>query len=361
VEDLLRREPVELSISGANDYIKEQTVLITGAGGSIGSELVRQVARLAPSKVVLFGQGENSLHAIGQELSQEVPHLDQTIVVGTIRDRAKLHEIMTTFRPYVVFHAAAHKHVPLMEADPDEAILNNVGGTLNVVEAAITANVKRFVNISTDKAVNPASMVGATKQIAEKTVRSLAREATAGTAYLSVRFGNVLGSRGSVIPIFQEQIRRGGPITLTHPDMTRYFMTIPEASRLVVQAGALAENRAVYLLDMGTPVRIQDLAQDMIRLSGADPDEIEVVYTGLRPGEKLTEELFTAEEHVERTGFEQIMIGRSEAPEPDDLLASVDELLQAALARDWTAIHKSLSTLVPGFDSGPWGTLEARA
>jgi FlaA1/EpsC-like NDP-sugar epimerase len=361
VEDLLRREPIELDLSGSSNYVSGHTVLITGAGGSIGSEIVRQVARLSPARVVLLGQGENSLHAIGQELARELPGLEQTIVVGTVRDPEKLSEVMSTFRPYAVFHAAAHKHIPLMEGDPDEAILNNVGGTRNIAEAAIAANVRRFVNISTDKAVNPASMVGATKQIAEKVVRVLAREAANESALVSVRFGNVLGSRGSVIPVFQEQIRRGGPITLTHPDMTRYFMTIPEASRLVIQAGALAENGAVYLLDMGQPVRIQELAHDMIRLSGADPEAISISYTGLRPGEKLVEELFTAEEHVERTRFEQIMIGRSETPVADDFSKTVDELLDAASSRDWVDIDRTLTQLVPGFDLGPRGTLQAHA
>jgi FlaA1/EpsC-like NDP-sugar epimerase len=361
VEDLLRREPIELDLSGSSNYVSGHTVLITGAGGSIGSEIVRQVARLSPARVVLLGQGENSLHAIGQELARELPGLEQTIVVGTVRDPEKLSEVMSTFHPYAVFHAAAHKHIPLMEGDPDEAILNNVGGTKNIAEAAIAANVRRFVSISTDKAVNPASMVGATKQIAEKVVRALAREATNESALVSVRFGNVLGSRGSVIPVFQEQIRRGGPITLTHRDMTRYFMTIPEASRLVIQAGALAENGAVYLLDMGQPVRIQELAHDMIRLSGADPEAISISYTGLRPGEKLVEELFTADEHVERTRFDQIMIGRSEAPVAHDFLKTVDELLDAASSRDWVDIDRVLTQLVPGFDLGPKGTLQARA
>jgi FlaA1/EpsC-like NDP-sugar epimerase len=357
VEDLLRREPIELDLSGSADYLSDRTVLVTGGGGSIGSEIVRQVARMEPAQVVLFGQGENSLHKVAQELRRELPALPNQVVVGSIRDRQKLDEVMSTFRPDVVFHAAAHKHVPMMEGDPDEAVLNNVGGTRNVCLAALAADVRRFVNVSTDKAVHPTSMLGATKHIAEKIVRALASEAGPGQAYVSVRFGNVLGSRGSVIPVFQEQIRRGGPVTLTHPDMTRYFMTIPEASRLVIQAGALAENGAVYLLDMGTPVRIQDLATDMIRLSGMEPDEIQIVHTGLRPGEKLCEELFTEEEHAVATRYDQIMVARL-AEHPDGaFLEQVQTLLKASEHRDWSAMDLSLATLVPGFELGDRGSL----
>lgn len=349
VEDLLRREPIVLDLSGSADYVGGRVVLVTGAGGSIGSELVRQVARLSPKRVVLFGQGENSLHAIWQELTLATPGLDHVTVVGSVRDRRKVEDVMATYAPDVVFHAAAHKHVPLMEANPDEAILNNVGGTRNVTEAALAAGVVRIVNVSSDKAVRPSSVMGATKHVAEQVVQALAARAADGQALVSVRFGNVLGSRGSVVPIFQEQIRRGGPLTLTHPDMTRYFMTIPEASRLVIQAAALGQNGGLYVLDMGTPVRIRDLAEDMIRLSGADPADVEIVYTGLRPGEKLEEELFTAAEHASATRYEQIFAAHPGPPPHEDFLGGVDDLLGAADARDWDAIRRYLEALVPGF------------
>jgi FlaA1/EpsC-like NDP-sugar epimerase len=348
VEDLLRRTPVELELSGSGDYVSDRVVLVTGAGGSIGAEIVRQVARLGPSKIVLFGQGENSLHALDGELAREMPTLERAVVVGTVRDRTKLDETMAAFRPHVVFHAAAHKHVPLMEHHPDEAVLNNVAGTRNVAEAALDAGVRRYVNISTDKAVKPVSMVGVTKAIAERVVRSVGERAQGDAAFVSVRFGNVLGSRGSVVPLFQEQIRRGGPITITHPDMTRYFMTIPEASRLVIQAGALARNGAVYVLDMGTPVRIVDLARDMVRLSGLEPDDIEMTFTGLRPGEKLAEELFTADERLASTRFEQIMAGQNEPPN-GAFDEQIERLLRAAASRDWEALRASLASLSPGF------------
>jgi len=359
VEDLLRRAPAELDLVGSGDYLAGQVVLVTGAGGSIGSEVVRQVARLTPAHVILYGQGENSLHAVEQELARDLPGLKRSVIVGTIRDRVKIERVMTTFSPSVVFHAAAHKHVPMMERHPDEAILNNVGGTRNVAEAALAAGVHRFVNVSTDKAVNPSSMVGATKSVAERVVRAIAEPTSADVAYVSVRFGNVLGSRGSVVPIFQEQIRRGGPITLTHPDMTRYFMTIPEASRLVIQAGALAQNGCVYVLDMGTPVKIIELARDMIRLSGLDPDEVEIIYSGLRPGEKLNEELFADGESVATTPHSQILMAEAASAPDATFLADVGELLEAAAARDWRGMGKRLEDLVPGFLFGERGDLRA--
>ena len=268
VEDLLRRKPIELDLPAS--YIKDRTVLVTGAGGSIGSELVRQAALFEPANVILFGHGENTLHQLHQELQVSMPNLRATLVLGDIRDRAKIDYVMRKFEPSVVFHAAAHKHVPLMEEDPDEAVLNNVGGTRNIAEAALGAGVDRFVNVSTDKAVRPVSMLGATKWLAELVVRMAAEEARLGQSFVSVRFGNVLGSRGSVVRVFEDQIRRGGPITVTDPEMTRYFMTIPEASRLVIQAGAMGQNGGVYVLNMGTPTRIVDLARDMVRLAGVE-------------------------------------------------------------------------------------------
>jgi FlaA1/EpsC-like NDP-sugar epimerase len=350
VEDLLRREPKELDLPAS--YIEGHTVLVTGAGGSIGSELVRQVARLSPGRIVLFGHGENSLYDIQRELLATMPELDFAVVIGDIRDRAKIAYAMETHQPDVVFHAAAHKHVPLMERDPDEAVLNNVGGTRNLAEAARVAGVTRFVNVSTDKAVHPASVLGVTKFVGELVVRMVGAEAGPDQVFVSVRFGNVLGSRGSVVPVFQSQIASGGPLTLTDPSMTRYFMTIPEAGRLVIQAGALGVNGAVYVLDMGTPVKILDLARDMIHLAGVDEDEISIVFTGLRPGEKLHEELFTSEEQLGATTFEHIMMARNEAGLDEQARACVDELIEAAERRDWQEMDRCLTVLLPGYLSG---------
>jgi FlaA1/EpsC-like NDP-sugar epimerase len=349
VEDLLRRDLFELDFSGDSDYLSGHVVLVTGAGGSIGAELVRQVARQGPKRVILFGRGENSLHAIEQELATELPDLERLTVVGSVTDEIKVREVLRSHAPDVVFHAAAHKHVPMMEHHPDEAVLNNVGGTRTIAVASAAAGVRRFVNISSDKAVNPVSMVGVTKSIAERVVRAVAEEAESDQVFVSVRFGNVLGSRGSVVPIFQEQIRRGGPITLTHPDMTRYFMTIPEASRLVIQAGALGANGAVFVLDMGDPVLISDLAADMIRLSGAEEGEIEIVYTGLRPGEKLSEELLTERERTIATSFAQIMMAQTDYHEDPAFRETVAALVGAAERRDWDEMRRCLDVLQPGF------------
>ena len=259
-----------------------------------------------------------------------MPDLHFVAVVGDIRDRAKIAHVIGVHQPAVVFHAAAHKHVSLMEDDRDEAVLNNVGGTLNLAEAALAAGVKRFVNISTDKAVRPASMMGVTKSLAERVVRMVGTRALADQVFVSVRFGNVLGSRGSVVPVFQEQIARGGPLTITDPEMTRYFMTIPEASRLVIQAGALGVNGAVFVLDMGEPVRIVDLAREMIHLAGADEDDIGIVFTGARPGEKLHEELFTDEEQLGATTHQQIMVAHHEPAVDEQARTWVDTLITAA-------------------------------
>jgi FlaA1/EpsC-like NDP-sugar epimerase len=270
--------------------------------------------------------------------------------VGSVTDEIKVQEVLRAYSPEVVFHAAAHKHVPMMEHHPDEAVLNNVGGTHTIAVASAAAGVRRFVNISSDKAVNPVSVVGVTKSIAERVVRSVAQQASPDQVFVSVRFGNVLGSRGSVVPIFEEQIRRGGPITLTHPDMTRYFMTIPEASRLVIQAAALGANGAVFVLDMGEPVCIEDLAKDMIRLAGADTDEVEIVYTGLRPGEKLHEELLTEHERTVATSFDQIMMAQTDDHDDPSFTAAVAALINAAGQRDWAKMRACLEFLHPGFE-----------
>ncbi|MEG6585039.1 polysaccharide biosynthesis protein [Dendrosporobacter sp. 1207_IL3150] len=306
VEDLLRREPVKLDIDEISAYLTGKTVLITGAGGSIGSELCRQVAKISPQSVVLLGKGENSIYEIHRELLEKNSDLRIIPIIADIRDKNRIYSIFAEFRPQVVFHAAAHKHVPLMEAQPAEAVLNNIFGTKTVAEAADRFNVETFIMISTDKAVNPTSVMGATKRAAEMIIQHLNN--ISNTKYAAVRFGNVLGSRGSVIPLFKKQIAKGGPITVTHPDMNRYFMTIPEATQLVLQAGAMARGGEVFLLDMGQPVKIVDLALDLIRLSGLEFENIQIKYTGLRPGEKLFEELLTDEEGTTSTKHTKIFI-----------------------------------------------------
>ncbi|WP_257313171.1 polysaccharide biosynthesis protein [Geothrix fuzhouensis] len=294
IEDLLRREPVSQDLSAISQEVEGSVVLITGAGGSIGSELARQVAPFRPSRLVLLGRGENSLWEVERELHQRFPGLNLAVELCDIRNTLRLGRAFEACRPQIVFHAAAHKHVPFLERNPEEAIENNVFGTLNVLQAALACDTRIFVNISTDKAVNPTNVLGVSKRIAESLVLQAADEAPAGRRFVSVRFGNVLGSRGSVIPIFRDQIKSGGPLTVTHPDMTRYFMTIPEASQLVLQAGVLGQTGKTFVLNMGDPVRIVDMAMDMARLSGLSPGvDIDIQFTGMRPGEKLFEELFT--------------------------------------------------------------------
>ncbi|HHY48121.1 MAG TPA: polysaccharide biosynthesis protein [Firmicutes bacterium] len=310
IEDLLRRDEIKVDLESIANYLRGERVMITGAGGSIGSELSRQIARFDPAELVLLGHGENSIYEIEMELRATRPNLEIVPVIADIRDGEKIDRIFSRFRPDVVFHAAAHKHVPLMEANPDEAITNNIFGTWNVASSADKYGVKRFVLISTDKAVNPVSVMGCTKRAAEIVVQMLNK--TSRTKFVVVRFGNVLGSRGSVVPLFKKQIARGGPVTVTHPDMMRYFMTIPEAVQLVIQAAAMGEGGEVFVLDMGRPVRILDLAKDLIRLSGFEPDrDIKIEFTGIRPGEKLFEEPLTAEEGTVATRHERIFIAKS--------------------------------------------------
>jgi FlaA1/EpsC-like NDP-sugar epimerase len=311
VEDLLGREPIELDIDSISEYITNKVVLVTGAGGSIGSEICRQIAKFNPQKLILLGHGENSIYSIEIEL-QDIcgnDRLDLITEIADVQDLNKMMSIMNKHRPDVVYHAAAHKHVPLMEKNPEEAVKNNVIGTLNVAKAASKYSVDTFVMISTDKAVNPTSVMGATKRLAEMIIQDM--DKTSDTKFVAVRFGNVLGSRGSVIPRFKQQIEKGGPVSVTHPDMIRYFMTIPEASRLVIQAGALAKGGEIFVLDMGEPVKIVDLAKNLIRLSGNSIEEIGVEFTGIRPGEKLFEELLKADEIGERQVYPKIYIGKS--------------------------------------------------
>jgi FlaA1/EpsC-like NDP-sugar epimerase len=347
VEDLLNRDPVRLDLDAIAGYIRGKTILITGAGGSIGSEIVRQMLPFDPKQLVLVGRGENSLFQIEQEL-RNIHHVRNiTTVVADVRNRERLRRVFEAHSPRVVFHAAAHKHVPLMEENPEEAILNNVFGTQNLAELALEHAVEVFVNISTDKAVNPTSVMGASKRVAEMIVRSAAEKALPGRAFVSVRFGNVLGSRGSVIPTFKEQIRRGGPVTVTHPEMTRYFMTIPEAAQLVLQAGGMKRNGSVFVLDMGQPVKIIDLASDLIRLSGFEPGtDIDIVFSGIRPGEKLFEELLTAEEGTEASRFKKIFVARNNGL-PAELPELLEELRQAAEEENGRAIREKLGKLIP--------------
>ncbi|MHB9143941.1 MAG: polysaccharide biosynthesis protein [Symbiobacteriia bacterium] len=321
IEDLLGREPVAVNLEEIAGYLSGERVLITGAGGSIGSELCRQVASFRPRELILLDHAENGVFETSLQLRHSFPDLQATVVVADVRERDKILQVFEHYRPQVVFHAAAHKHVPLMEAQPDEAIKTNVFGSKNVAEAALNVRAKRFVMISTDKAVNPSSVMGATKRVAEMVVQALdaerRRRDSTGTRFVAVRFGNVLGSRGSVVPIFKEQIARGGPVTVTHPDMRRYFMTIPEAVQLVIQAAAMGEGGEIFILDMGESVPILDLAENLIRLSGFEPGvDIPIVITGPRPGEKLFEELLTAEEGSVATQHERIYIGRIRPVEP---------------------------------------------
>ncbi|MFY0214350.1 polysaccharide biosynthesis protein [Bacillus cereus] len=324
VEDLLGREPIKLDDEGIGEEIAGKTVLVTGAGGSIGSEICRQIMKFKPNKIVLLGHGENSIYTIEMELKSTYD-TDVEIVteIADVQDRDKIFEVIEKHRPYTVYHAAAHKHVPLMERNPEEAVKNNVIGTKNVAEASDTFLVNTFVMVSTDKAVNPTSVMGATKRIAEMIVQYM--NAGSKTRFVAVRFGNVLGSRGSVIPLFKKQIKKGGPVTVTHPDMIRYFMTIPEASRLVIQAGVLARGGEIFVLDMGDPVKIVDLAKNLIRLSGYSKDEIDIEFTGIRPGEKMFEELLNENEVHPNQVFPKIHIGRSVSLDNEMLYEFIDK------------------------------------
>ena len=316
VNELLGRDAIEIDDEEVNDFLHGKTVLVTGGGGSIGSELIRQVASRYPRQLVLLDIYENNAYAIQQEMKNTHPELNLEVLIGSVRDGLRMQDIMSTYRPDVFYHAAAHKHVPLMEDSPNEAIKNNAIGTYETALAAAQNGVKRFVLISTDKAVNPTNIMGASKRLCEMVVQSL--NETTDTEFVAVRFGNVLGSNGSVVPLFQEQIRNGGPVTVTHPEITRFFMTIPEAVSLVLQAGAFARGGEIFVLDMGDPVKIDDLARNMIYLAGHVPDvDIKITYTGLRPGEKLYEELLMEEEGLEKTKNNLIYIGHPTKPDSD--------------------------------------------
>ncbi|GAB6168258.1 nucleoside-diphosphate sugar epimerase/dehydratase [Clostridium carnis] len=325
IEDLLGRKPIELDMKGISEYIDGQCILITGGGGSIGSELCRQVARFNPKSLIIFDIYENNAYDIQNELRYKYPKLNLKVLIGSVRDKKRLEHIFEEYNPEVIFHAAAHKHVPLMEDSPIEAIKNNVFGTFNVAECANKFKAKRFVLISTDKAVNPTNIMGATKRICEMIVQSM--DKISSTQFVAVRFGNVLGSNGSVIPLFKKQIAHGGPVTVTDKNITRFFMTIPEATQLVLQAGAFAKGGEIFVLDMGKPVKIYDLACDLITLSGFEPKEdIKIKVTGLRPGEKLYEELLMSEEGLTNTKHEKIFIGKPIFSDINELKNSMKDL-----------------------------------
>ncbi|HFI0416434.1 TPA: polysaccharide biosynthesis protein [Streptococcus suis] len=326
IADLLGRPEVVLDQKELNQYFEGKTILVTGAGGSIGSEICRQIARFSPKRLLLLGHGENSIYLIHRELQEKYGKSIELIpVIADIQDRERIFDIMATYRPNVVYHAAAHKHVPLMEYNPHEAVKNNIFGTKNVAEAAKAANVEKFVMISTDKAVNPPNVMGATKRVAEMIVTGL--NESGKTQFAAVRFGNVLGSRGSVVPVFKDQVKKGGPVTVTDFRMTRYFMTIPEASRLVIQAGHLAKGGEIFILDMGEPVQILELARKVIMLSGKTEEEIGIVESGIRPGEKLYEELLSSEERVSEQIHEKIFVGRVTNKDQDSVQTFIHSLL----------------------------------
>ncbi|MBN9391317.1 MAG: polysaccharide biosynthesis protein [Chloroflexi bacterium] len=351
ITDLLRRMPVVQDTEAIASFLSQVTVMVTGAGGSIGSELCRKIAAFNPARMVLFGRGENSIFHIQNELHRLFPHIPLIPVIGDIRDALKVDWVIGQYHPEVIFHAAAHKHVPLMEQNAEEVINVNVLGTKNLAEAAVRHGVKRFVAISTDKAVNPVNVMGGSKRLAELIIQDLARS-NAATSFVAVRFGNVLGSRGSVVPVLKEQIAQGGPVTITHPDITRYFMTIPEAASLVIQAGAMGVGGEIFVLDMGEPVKIVDLAKDLIRLSGFEVGEdIAIEFTGLRPGEKMYEELLTHKETLGHTRHQKIFVAPPSEPIPHNRLELyLQELEDLARCFDRATLRKRLLEIVSQAD-----------
>lgn len=349
IEDLLGREPINLEDTKIKNYIRDKSVLVTGGGGSIGSELCRQVASYMPKKLIIFDIYENNAYDIQNELLKKHPDLDLTVLIGSVRDENRLDEIFSKFKPQVVFHAAAHKHVPLMQESPFEAIKNNTFGTYNTASMAGKYHAERFILISTDKAVNPTNIMGASKRLAELSIQ-LINMKFSRTEFMAVRFGNVLGSNGSVIPLFKKQIESGGPITVTHPDIIRYFMTIPEAVQLVLQAGTMAKGGEVFVLDMGEPMRIVTLAEDLIKLSGFEPHvDIEIQYTGLRPGEKLFEELLLDDEGITKTLHEKIFIGKPIEFLPTIIEDMLKELRVSIGDGDIEALENSILKVIPTY------------
>ncbi len=349
VEDLLRREPVKTNLEDICQYINNNVVLVSGAGGSIGSELCRQIIRFSPKEIILLGHDENPIFEIEQELKKSFSEFKIKTVIANIREKGKIDFIFNLHKPNVVFHAAAHKHVPLMELNPEEAVKNNVLGTNNIANAADKYACDAFILISTDKAVNPTNIMGATKRVAEMIIQNL--DIKSKTKFAAVRFGNVLGSRGSVLPTFKSQIAEGGPITVTHPDMTRYFMTIPEAVQLVIQAGAMAGGGEIFVLDMGQPVKIDDMARDLISLSGLEPDnDIKIKYIGTRPGEKLYEELLTAEEGTTSTKHNRIFVAKPIKIDSNELNNFIAMLKKLSFTINREEILITIKELVPTYN-----------
>lgn len=351
IEDLLERDPVKLDLKSIAGYLTGKRVLVTGAGGSIGSELCRQVMRMKPAQLVLLGRGENSIYLINQELTEKYGKEKLVPVIANVCNRDRLEDVFRAYRPQVVFHAAAHKHVPLMEVSPKEAVYNNIYGGINVGDVAGRYGVETFITISTDKAVNPTSVMGASKRVVEMVMQVM--DNRYATRYVTVRFGNVLGSRGSVVPLFKKQIAAGGPVTVTHPEMKRYFMTIPEASQLVLQAGAMGKGGEVFVLDMGTPVKIVDLAKNMIRLCAGPQQNIPIQFTGLRPGEKLFEELLTAEEGTEATKHKKIFAARLKEVDEESFKAYLAEFANCQTDEEFIAVFKKL---IPTYHPNHLGT-----
>ena len=346
-QDLLGRDPIQVNLEEIFGYIHGKTVLVTGGGGSIGSELCRQIAGAEPEMLIIFDIYENNAYDIQQELRRNFPELNLEVLIGSVRNTSRVDWVVGHYRPDLIFHAAAHKHVPLMEDSPNEAIKNNVFGTYKVASAAAKYGVRRFVLISTDKAVNPTNIMGASKRLCEMVIQMMDRRSK--TEFVAVRFGNVLGSNGSVIPLFKKQIAAGGPVTVTHPDIIRYFMTIPEAVSLVLQAGYYAKGGEIFILDMGEPVKIDTMARNMIRLSGYEPDvDIKVVYTGLRPGEKLYEELLMKEEGLQETANRLIHIGKPIEMDDEKFAAQLD-CLKAACQAETENMKDIVAEIVPTY------------
>jgi len=350
IEELLEREPIKLSEDNIKQQLSDKVILVTGAAGSIGSEMVRQIVHFSPKKIILLDQAESPLYDMELELGDDPNHVPYEIVIGDIRNKERMENLFKTFRPNYVFHAAAYKHVPMMENNPSESIFTNVLGTKVIADLAVQYNIERFVMVSTDKAVNPTNVMGASKRIAEIYIQSLS--ATANTKFITTRFGNVLGSNGSVIPRFRKQIESGGPITITHPDITRFFMTIPEACQLVLEAGTSGEGGEIYIFDMGESVKILDLAKKMIKLSGLTLDkDIKITYTGLRPGEKLYEELLANEENTIATHHNQIMIAKVKKYDFQEVDTKINQLISSFNAQNNFQIVAQMKALVPEFKS----------
>ena len=350
VQDLLGRDPVQVNLKEIMGYVKDKVVMVTGGGGSIGSELCRQIAASNPKQLIIVDIYENNAYDIQLELQRKYPKLNLETMIASVRDQNKINDLFAYYKPDIVYHAAAHKHVPLMEVSPGEAIKNNIFGTKNIAELAHKYEVSRFVLISTDKAVNPTNIMGATKRATEMIIQTM--NESSKTEFVAVRFGNVLGSNGSVIPLFKKQIEEGGPITVTHPEIIRYFMTIPEAAQLVLQAGAYAKGGEIFVLDMGKPVKIYDLAENLIRLSGYTPNsDIKIEITGLRPGEKLYEELLMNNDNLTKTAHNKIFIDKPETISLNKIIKQIDDLLFVAKIGNKNMLKDKLKEIVPTYNS----------